>query len=262
MKKLFQIITLFSFLTSCEEPYDYDLNLSNRNFLVVEGLLTNRPGMNYVKLSKPLDENGIGASITGADVWIRISNGDSLALTESETLPGTYLPEAEFRATVNRIYQLNILFSGKSYTARAGMVPVLPIGPFSYSPDQSRPGYYVLNDPQLTNASFMRYEVSWTDTAEHRSVMHYYNLTSIDVNAFFKPSREILSFPAGAGVVRYKFSMTPDHERFVRSFLSETEWKGGWFDVLPGNLHTNLSEGAQGYFAVCSVVSDSSTIGD
>ncbi|MBE9509733.1 MAG: hypothetical protein IMY71_02550, partial [Bacteroidetes bacterium] len=45
------------------------------------------------------------------------------------------------------------------------------------------------------------------------------------------------------------------------TMLSETEWKGGVFDVLPGNVYTNLSEGAVGFFAVSTVVSDSTVVG-
>jgi hypothetical protein len=36
----------------------------------------------------------------------------------------------------------------------------------------------------------------------------------------------------------------------------ETEWSGGLFDVQPGNVTTNLTNGALGYFAVCMIVSD------
>ena len=38
--------------------------------------------------------------------------------------------------------------------------------------------------------------------------------------------------------------------------LSETDWRGGVFDVLPGNARTNLSEGALGYFTAAEVIRD------
>jgi len=38
--------------------------------------------------------------------------------------------------------------------------------------------------------------------------------------------------------------------------LLETEWRGGLFDVAHGNLETNLSQGAFGFFAVSTVIRD------
>jgi hypothetical protein len=42
--------------------------------------------------------------------------------------------------------------------------------------------------------------------------------------------------------------------------MAETEWRGGLFDVQPGNVRTNLSEGAVGYFSVSAVVADTNLI--
>ena len=92
------------------------------------------------------------------------------------------------------------------------------------------------------------------------AIFYSYTLSTIDVNQLFKPAVENLSFPAGAMVIRTKYSLSPDHERFLRSLLSETDWRGGWFDVMHGNLHTNLNNGAVGFFAACSVVQDTTYI--
>jgi hypothetical protein len=42
--------------------------------------------------------------------------------------------------------------------------------------------------------------------------------------------------------------------------MMETEWRGGLFDVERGNISTNLSEGAIGYFAASTVLSDSTFV--
>jgi hypothetical protein len=42
--------------------------------------------------------------------------------------------------------------------------------------------------------------------------------------------------------------------------LSETEWRGGAFDVQRENVPTNLSKGAIGFFAVSTVLSDTTII--
>ena len=38
--------------------------------------------------------------------------------------------------------------------------------------------------------------------------------------------------------------------------MIESEWRGGLFDVERGNITTNLSEGAIGYFAASTVITD------
>ena len=61
-------------------------------------------------------------------------------------------------------------------------------------------------------------------------------------------------------ISRKKFSASPAYKAFLRGVLSETEWRGGVFDVERANAPTNLSEGAIGFFAVSTVVSDTTVV--
>jgi hypothetical protein len=76
----------------------------------------------------------------------------------------------------------------------------------------------------------------------------------------YKPDKEIFQFPKGTTVIRRKYSVSDAYRAFLRSMLSETEWRGGVFDVQRSNVTTNLSEGAVGFFAVCSVVADTTVV--
>ena len=53
-----------------------------------------------------------------------------------------------------------------------------------------------------------------------------------------------------------KYSLNAAHELFIRSLLVETNWSGGYFDEAHGNLQTNLSEEAIGYFSASSILID------
>ncbi|HEX8041058.1 MAG TPA: hypothetical protein VF490_18020, partial [Chryseosolibacter sp.] len=88
----------------------------------------------------------------------------------------------------------------------------------------------------------------------------FYDLKTIDVNELYKPDKAPFYFPAGSVVIRRKYSVSPEYRSFLRSMLSETEWRGGVFDVERSNVTTNLSKGAVGFFAVCSVVSDTTIV--
>ena len=84
----------------------------------------------------------------------------------------------------------------------------------------------------------------------------YYTLDVIDVNQIFAPDKEEIIFPKGAKFFRRKYSLSEKHQEFLRSLLSETDWRGGFFDVAQGNVKTNLSSGAVGFFAVSMVQTD------
>ena len=88
----------------------------------------------------------------------------------------------------------------------------------------------------------------------------YYDLKTIDVNEIYKPGKEDFNFPLNTIVIRTKYSVSPSYKAFLRAVLSETEWRGGVFDVQRADVPTNLSQGAIGFFAVSTVVSDTTVI--
>jgi hypothetical protein len=88
----------------------------------------------------------------------------------------------------------------------------------------------------------------------------FYWLNNVDVNEAFSPEKEKIKFPKQTLIFRKKYSLTDEHQEFLRSLLIETEWRGGIFDVQQGNVLTNLTNGAIGYFAVCMVVSDTAVV--
>jgi hypothetical protein len=78
----------------------------------------------------------------------------------------------------------------------------------------------------------------------------------VDVIKFFKPAQEHVRFPPGTTVYREKESVNAWYGEFLRGMLSETDWRGGMFDVLPGNARTNMVGEAIGYFTAADVIRD------
>ncbi len=260
MKKYTVFITLFLLFQSCEKPTGWKLETYGLPEIVVEGFVTNVAGMSYVKLALPEgDPTALPQPVKNALIAI-YGGDDTLLLDEDISFPGIYKPPANFRGVINRSYRLFIRMGDKDFTAAASMRPVTPLDQFSFSEDAAVPGNYLINTPGQGEPSMIRYTVTWKNNSipgqDEEVIFYQYILSTIDVNQVFKPTAEKLSFPPDARVIREKYSLSPGYEHFIRSLLSETEWKGGWFDVLPGNLTTNLSNGAAGYFAACTVVSD------
>ena len=76
----------------------------------------------------------------------------------------------------------------------------------------------------------------------------------------FPPERENVRFPPGTLVFREKESVNGQYEEYLRGMVSETDFRGGVFDVQPGNARTNLTEGAIGYFTAAQVIRDTLVI--
>jgi hypothetical protein len=256
---------LFLVLPSCTEEIQWELDFQEEEVIVVEGKVTNEARQHEVRLTRPVYEmNGNPESISGA--MVEINDGRTLhQLTEDPGRPGTYLTDARFAGAVNQGYQLRIGLGDRRYTAVAFMHEVTPIQFMRVVRVQDEPPLYeayISNDSE--GSSIVRLELDWShipgyDTLpyeENHALIYHYTLNSVDINRFFSPDREHVWFPPGTIVYREKESVSREYAEFLRGMLSETDWRGGIFDVLPGNARTNLSEGALGFFTAAAVIRD------
>lgn len=252
-------------LGSCTEKIDWDLDFQEEELVVVEGKITNEMKRHEVRLTRPLFEiNGTPEVISGAQV--EINDGRTLhSLSEDPSHPGTYLSEADLSGEVNKGYQLRIGLGNRRYTAIAFMHEVTPFQHMRLIQVQEEPPLYeayIRNDSE--GPSIVRMELDWSHVPgydalpfeETHALIYHYTLNSVDVNHIFSPEREHVWFPPGTIVYREKESVSMEYAEFLRGMLSETDWRGGVFDVLPGNANTNLSEGALGFFTAAEVIRD------
>lgn len=263
LHNLYLILVLL--LCSCEEPIDKSLNTVDSDLLVVEAVLTNEKINHKIILSHPYQSiNGSPAPATGATIYIIEGNSVVYNAVEYPLGSGVYYTE-ELIAVFGKPYTLLIQYQGKNFTAQSGSVPVEPLPPFQY--ERAAEDYYrlIITDSG-SDSNYVDYMVTWINTSFCQTgelcngrVVHY-DLKTIDVNELFKPDQKDFVFPEGSIVIRKKYSVSPDYKSYLRSVLSETAWRGGVFDVQRSNPVSNLSNGAIGYFAVASVVSDTTII--
>ncbi len=256
---------LLIFLTfSCEERFDAELPTEDIGLLAVEAVLTNENISHKVRLSFPYQQlNGQPTPASGALVQVAEGGSTVYPFTEDPLNPGEYY-STPFRAVFGVSYALQIILNGNSYLAQDSSVPVGPLSPLDY---RNVDGQYELVLVETgSEPYYIDHEISWQNTSacepgnlcEGRQV--FYDLKSIDVNETFKPGKTPFLFPAGSQIIRRKYSVSPAYRLFLRAVLSETEWRGGPFDVDRANPATNLSAGATGFFAVTTVVSDTTQI--
>ncbi len=270
MKNLSIIFSLILLLlhVSCEqEKISWPLNNSPSDLIVVEGVLTNEKIRHPIKISKPyLEQNEIPEPITGATVFIITNDSIPLVIGANETVEGSgiYLTD-NIRAVANTLYTLVISYNSKEYRASASQPPVEALGAISYK--QVSDSTYTLNfissglDP-----NYIKHQIDWQSTNECvnpdscQALQIFYDLKNIDINEQFKPDQERVVFPKGTVIIRKKYSVSDEYKAYLRGMLSETAWRGGVFDVYQANAPTNLSEGAVGFFAVSTVLSDITVI--
>lgn len=259
--KLFILAVLLT--TACEEKIDLPIFSEDTRLLVVEGVLTNERKNHLVRLSLPYArQNGESQPATGASVLIK---EDAVVYVLSEIPAGSgnyYTPVG--RAFTGKVYTLYIQYNGRKYFAQDSPVPVQPLQKLQYHQSGAR---YMLNlGPAGDDPNYIEHTITWKNTSACISdtfcegKVIFYDLKTIDVNELYKPDHAPFYFPKQTSVIRKKFSVSPAYKTFLRSMLSETEWRGGVFDVQRSDVFTNLSEGAVGFFAVCTVVSDSTVV--
>jgi hypothetical protein len=254
---------LLALLAGCEVEYSWNLRSKNINTIVVDGILTNEMKTQCIKISSVnAAMNQAYVPISGATVTV----SDSVNLypfSESLSEPGSYY-SSPFQAFVGKTYYLNIVYQSITYTAKANMASITALDSLVlnksndlYTYSQGKTG-----DPAMTEV-FLDWSTvpAYCTTYGHCTAQEtFYVLHNIDVNKEFGPEKEIIYFPAGTRITRRKYSLTSEHQAFLRSLLMETEWRGGIFDVQQGNVNTNISNGGFGFFAACMVLSDSTVV--
>lgn len=256
--KLHQWTILFFLLclSGCEETIDSESGINN-DLIVVEGIITNERINHRIKITRPYNiQNGEPTPVTGAVV--RISDGDDTA-TLREVPPGSgnyFTPLA--RAVFGKTYTLTILYEGKTFIASDNSVPVEPLSDIALQ--EHNRGYSLLSNSSGDIANFVDHTLNWENTPSCTTSCEgkvvFYDLKTIDVNELYKPKDELFIFPENTVIIRKKYSVSPAFKAYLRAMMSETRWRGGVFDVERDNVPTNLSQGATGFFAVSTVVSD------
>lgn len=265
MKHRFVILVFSLSIFSCEEQLEKPLNTINSDLLVVEAVLTNEKLNHKITLSHPYQTiNGTSFPASGATMYVIEGSSTVYNVTEFPVGSGEYYTD-ELTAVFGKVYTLLIQYKGKSFVAQSYSVPVEPLGPFEYQ-RASNDLYQLIISDFGGEPNYVDYTIIWKFTPSCQTgescqgrIVHY-DLKTIDVNELFKPDQTDFAFPLGSVVIRKKYSVSPDYKSFLRSVLSETEWRGGVFDVQRTNPITNLSNGAIGYFAVSSVVADTTII--
>jgi len=267
IKCLSQYITgffLIVLMLSCERITTWDIQ-PDETLLVADCIITNELKNQEVRLYQSADGlNQTPAGVSGAAISLMV-NDTAITFAEGTAENGVYFSTVPFRAAAGNDYSLIISYKDYADTAHAGMVGITPFEDFDIVTYDSlyRFVYHSGNQASMTEVFY-----NWSGSQEYcnaygscQASETFYTLDNIDIGKLFAPDRQVIPFPGNTEIIRRKYSLSDEHQRFIRSLLLETEWRGGYFDVEQGNVPTNFSHGIRGWFAACMVLSDTTRVG-
>ena len=264
----FVLFNLILLISSCEKETKWNLKSNNNDLIVVDGIITDKPGRQSIKLSFPISQlNEVSKVITGAKVKI-IGGGLISNLTEQQSNLGVYTTDDSlFSAKIGNTYTLFVEYENKTISANTNIIACDGFtieDYFNWSKDPSTNLYHFSKLPNLySNKQPAMWEVllDWStlncykhsDPNKCKVKLFYYTLPTIDVNEVLAPNAESIYFPDSTNITITKYSLTHDYVEYLRALMSETNWQGGYFNSTSSNLPTNVSSGGIGYFSACSV---------
>lgn len=191
------------------------------------------------------------------------------------TLPGVYLTGPNVTGEIGRTYSLTVEVDQTVYTASDVMAPVTPFEPAETLFEQpNRVDNDIQDGSGLSELSFpkVRYGVSspskqvllaFDSTTNAFRQAIFYEFPRIDPQGFllnFSGSNPTLILAPGTTVIQFKFSLSTPHYNFVRAVFTETRFRGGIFDSVPGNAPGNISNGGLGFFGASAVARRTFTV--
>jgi hypothetical protein len=263
-------------LAGCVTSYTPE-NIESEQALVVEGLITDRPGPYTINLSVsiPLWSANKAVRMTGCTVWITDDANGSYTLKEGSRI-GSYLTDsANFRGVPGRTYTLHIItnkgmenLNYDSYPMK--MVAAPPVDSVYYEKKLfNQNGYGIVEGCQIFlnthdpagECRFYRWE--YNETWEF-SLPHNYtvlnrtcwisqnsegilikNSSSLENGKISRFPILTISNPVDRLSVKYsilvnQFSLNEDEFYYWEKIKNMTEATGGFYDIVPASIPSNV----------------------
>lgn len=269
MKTSWTILILTAIvLTACEKTITLDTEQAAPK-IVIEGLVTNRTGYQYVKVSRSAGFYDAGKTprITNALVQVEDDLGNITDFTHNpgdhEDSVGYYKPDHSFAGEVGRTYTLTVQIEGQLYQATDQMLPVTTLDSLDYQVNEDE-----LDDPDIEGKFYevLMYAKEPRDTKDYYLFTFYRNdslvfdsPTDVYVTDDLALGEEINGVPSpvyyGEGdTARVEaYSLTRQGYIFYSDLFSLLNNDGGMYSPPPANSRSNLTNGALGFFQVSAV---------
>lgn len=262
------LVAITALLQACEKTIELDLEQTPSK-IVIDALLTDREGYQFVKITRSVDFYGTGKSprVTDAIVTIEDDQGEVHYFVHNPGMHkdsvGIYIPEIPFTGTVGYSYKLRVEINGEIYEAEDQMYPVTKIDSIGYRIDEDERG-----DPEIEGKYYetLFYAKEPPDTKDYyffkmfrNDSLTYQNETDVyySDDRFLAENIDGVPLPVYYGVgdkaVMEMYSISRNGFIFFNDLFSLLNNDGGIVGPPPANPRTNLSNGALGFFQVSAL---------
>jgi hypothetical protein len=269
MKKIFLFFITITTLFACEEPYVIEQDASEQK-IVIEGLLTNREDMQYIKVSRTADfySDGNTPRVTDALVSVTDDEGNVLEYVHNpggnEDSTGFYFPSTNFAGVPGKTYHLSVTVDGATYEASDKLTPITPIDSLTVRLDEEEQAdpedegrfYEVLiftKEPQ-DEENFYLFKFYRNDS------LFYDNNTDIYFSDDKLLQENIDGIPAPSHFAANDLARVEAYSISRQGYVFYNDLSsllnndsGGMFGPIPSTPRTNLTNGALGFFQVSAV---------
>lgn len=268
IKTSMALAVLIMFMAGCEEEYLVNTNPADE-LVVIEGLVTDEPGNQFVKLSRSAGfyDTGKTPRITDAAVTVTDDLGNTTAFLHNPRnhpdSAGYYKPEGVFVGAVGRTYHLSVTADGQVFEADDTLYPVTSIDSLTYRIDEEE-----RSDPEFPE----RYYEVLIYTREPRETKDFYlfnfyrndSLTRDNPSDIFYTDDVLLAesidgitmpiyFSAGDKATVQAFSISREAYVFYSDLYNLLNNDGGMHSPPPANSRNNLTNGALGFFQASAI---------
>jgi len=267
MKIIYAIGALLLLTTGCEETITIDVDKSGPA-VVIEGEVTNQPGMQYVRIRQSVDFYSSANPLPVKDAIVTVSNqkGEITTFTHNphsnKDSLGYYWPTTLFKGIEGDQYHLTVRIGDQTYEADDQLNRIYPIQQIRYEIDPEAknpeiPGriYQVLVDliePKETEDYYLLkfYRNGYLQLDDYTDVYVFSDdLIKDRPNGVAMP----LNYKSGETARVEFYSLSPQLFTFYNDLQKLLKNDGGMFDPPPSNPRNNLSNGALGYFQASAV---------
>lgn len=261
-------IMLVMIAAGCEKEYFLDPNPAG-SMVVIEGLVTDRPGHQYVKISRNAGfyDSGKTPRITDAVVTVTDDLGNVHEFVhnpgDNPDSTGYYKPSSSFAGQVGRTYTLQVTADGEIYEAEDTLYPVASIDSLTVDIDEDEredpehPGrfYQVLiytREPQETK-DFYLFNFYRNDSLTLNDPTDIYFTDDVVLAESIDGITTPIYFSVGDKATVEALSISRPAFVFYNDLSILLNNDGGMYSPPPANCRNNLTNGALGFFQASAV---------
>ena len=263
------ILSVILFI-SCEETVKLD-TLQAPSKIVIEGIVTNADGNQFVKITKSTDfyQSGNTPRVTNATVTVQDDLGNVFLFVHNPknelTKNGYYYPSISFKGSIGRTYKLKVVADGQTYEAQDQMTRPMTFDSLTTrindderkNPKVKGRYYQVLlygKEPQETKDYYI-FKYYKNDSLSLYNNSDLYNVDDQGIGANVNGVTAPIYFGLNDKVRLEALSVSRNAFLYYTDLRNLINNDGGMFSSPPANPRGNISNGALGVFQASAIAS-------